>query len=98
MSISLNLRRYVFDWPLLVFSNRKLTMAFRPLWRIIVALVVIWCLIILYMSVEVFKSSDMAEHQELKLNKLLSEVEILRKQNEELSKLANEIKYVYFDT
>lgn len=67
-------------------------MVFRPLWRVVAILTAVWCLIILYMSIEFFRSNDLAESHVLKMSKLMTEMNALRLENEELSKMANELK------
>lgn len=44
------------------------------------------------MSIEFFRSNDLAESHVLKMSKLMTEMNALRLENEELSKMANELK------
>ena len=67
-------------------------MVVRPLWRLVTVLVALWGLIVIYMAVEFFQSNDMAEHHAQKLAQMMTELDILKKQNIELSKYANELK------
>ena len=45
-----------------------------------------------YMSTTLYQSSDVNERTERQLAKALQELDALKKQNEELQKLANELK------
>ena len=61
-------------------------------WRVVVGLLLFWLLILLYMSTTLYQSSDVNERTERQLAKALQELDALKKQNEELQKLANELK------
>ena len=55
-------------------------------------LLVFWLVILVYMSTTLYSSSDVNERTERQLAKALQELDALKKQNEELQKLANELK------
>ncbi len=61
-------------------------------WRVVVGLLLFWLLILVYMSTTLYQSSDVNERTERQLSKALQELDALKKQNQELQKLANELK------
>ena len=61
-------------------------------WRVIVGLLLFWLLVLLYMSTTLYQSSDVNERTERQLVKALAELDALKKQNEDLQKLAGELR------
>ena len=62
-------------------------------WKVVVVLLVLWLLVIIYMSNSVFPSSgDINMEAERQLKRALDELQKLRAQNQELHSLANELK------
>lgn len=61
-------------------------------WRVVVGLLLFWLLVLLYMSTTLYQSSDVNERTERQLVKALQELDALKKQNEELQKLAGELR------
>lgn len=70
-------------------------------WKVIVALLALWLLIMIYMSNTVFQPSDGNVALERELKQTLRELDKLKAQNGEFQKLASEIRCVfilcYFD-
>ena len=66
--------------------------AMKGTWRVVAGLLVFWLVILVYMSTTLYSSSDVNERTERQLAKALQELDALKKQNEELQKLANELK------
>jgi glycoprotein 6-alpha-L-fucosyltransferase len=67
-------------------------MTMKGTWRVVVGLLLFWLLILVYMSTTLYQSSDVNERTERQLAKALQELDALKKQNEQLQKLANELK------
>lgn len=64
-------------------------------WQAVAGLLVIWLLIIIYMSNSVFpNASDTSVRTEKQLQRALEELDKLRSQNVQLRSLASELKYV----
>ena len=61
-------------------------------WRVVTGLLVFWLLVLLYMSATLYNTSDVNEQTEQQLSKALHELDLLRKQNQELSQLAGDLK------
>lgn len=61
-------------------------------WRVIVGLLLFWLLVLLYMSTTLYQSSDVNERTERQLVKALAELDALKKQNDDLQKLAGELR------
>jgi hypothetical protein len=63
-------------------------------WKVIVALLALWLLIMIYMSNTVFQPSDGNVALERELKRTLRELDKLKAQNEEFQKLAADIRCV----
>lgn len=61
-------------------------------WKVIVALLALWLLIMIYMSNTVFQPSEGNEALERELKQTLRELDKLKAQNEEFQKLARDIR------
>lgn len=61
-------------------------------WKVIVALLALWLLIMIYMSNTVFQPSEGNEALERELKQTLRELDKLKAQNEEFQKLAKDIR------
>lgn len=61
-------------------------------WKVIVALLALWLLIMIYMSNTVFQPSEGNEVLERELKWTLRELDKLKAQNEEFQKLAKDIR------
>ncbi|XP_064621833.1 alpha-(1,6)-fucosyltransferase-like isoform X2 [Lineus longissimus] len=61
-------------------------------WRIIAVLLLFWLAVVLYMSTTLFQSGDLGERAEKQLQQALKELDALKHQNDELFKLAGEIR------
>ena len=76
----------------LCFAGRALLVRMKGTWRVIVGLLLFWLLVLLYMSTTLYQSSDVNERTERQLVKALAELDALKKQNEDLQKLAGELR------
>ena len=71
-----------------VFCRDKM----KGVWRVVTGLLVFWLLVLLYMSATLYNTSDINEQTEQQLSKALHELDLLRKQNQELTQLAGDLK------
>ena len=60
--------------------------------RVVVGLLAFWLLVLIYMSMTMYRSDDISERAERHLTKALQELDALKLQNEQLQKLASELK------
>ena len=61
-------------------------------WRVVTGLLLFWLVVLMYMSASLYQTSDVNERTERQLSKALQELDMLKKQNNELQRLANELK------
>lgn len=60
-------------------------------WKVVASLLGFWLIILLYMSMNLFQA-DNSERAERQLVQAIGELDVLKSQNEELKKLAVELK------
>ncbi len=71
--------------------------ALRGTWRVAAGLLLLWVLILLYMSASLYQSGDLSERTERQLQKAMQELDSLKLQNTQLQNLAAELRWVSED-
>ena len=60
--------------------------------RVVIGIFVFWLLVLLYMSTSLYSGESAVERTERQLSRALEELDVLKKQNDQLQSLANELK------
>lgn len=65
----------------------------KSTWRIVMAILIFWLFILIYMSANLYQSGDVTENAERQLTRAMKELDELREQNKKLYSLATELRY-----
>ncbi|CAD5121378.1 DgyrCDS9898 [Dimorphilus gyrociliatus] len=66
----------------------------KSTWRIVTAILIFWLFILIYMSANLYQSSDVTENAERQLTRAMKELDDLREQNKKLYSLAEELRHL----
>lgn len=75
-----------------LFYYRYYVLNMKGTWRVVTGLLLFWLVVLMYMSASLYQTSDVNERTERQLSRALQELDMLKKQNDDLQRLANELK------